>query len=207
MMPRLHIAPHRVFTEFLSAPQHAAMLDWSLANEPRFKPAQLNEGRIDPQIRRSLVLRDLGNLREILQERIEAIVAEAIRDLRVTPFVPSEMEFELAAHNDGAHFAFHADTYTGGGSGQRSDRMLSGVYYFHREPKAFSGGELRLHRLGAAHDDDGYLDLVPTQNSFVIFPAWAPHEVRPVQCPSREFADSRFAVNCWIRRAAVETAK
>ena len=58
--------------------------------------------------------------------------------------------------------------------------MVSGVYHFHREPKALSGGGLRLHRFGATLK--------------------APHEVRPVACPSMAFADSRFSVNCWIYR-------
>jgi SM-20-related protein len=39
---------------------------------------------------------------------------------------------------------------------------------------------------------------VPGQNFVVFFPAAAIHEVSVVQCPSRDFADSRFALNGWI---------
>ena len=81
------------------------------------------------------------------------------------------------------------------------DRLLSGVYYFHREPKAFSGGALRFHRFGGGETQDDWIDVEPEQDSLVVFPTWARHEVLRVSCPSREFADSRFAVNVWLCRA------
>ena len=81
----------------------------------------------------------------------------------------------------------------------RSDRALTGVFYFHRQPKGFSGGELRLYAIGRAEDDRRYVDLTPGSDTLLLFPSWAPHEVRPVSCPSGAFLDSRFAINCWYR--------
>jgi len=56
----------------------------------------------------------------------------------------------------------HNDTSVGEAPGH-GHRVLSGVYYFHREPKAFSGGCLRVHAIralaGDAPDDDGALQL------------------------------------------------
>ena len=56
----------------------------------------------------------------------------------------------------------HNDTSVGEAPGH-GHRVLSGVYYFHREPKAFSGGCLRVHAIRAlaadAPDDDGALQL------------------------------------------------
>ena len=54
----------------------------------------------------------------------------------------ADVELELVAHNDGAFYARHIDTATGEDSNQV--RVLSGVYYFHAKPKAFTGGALRL---------------------------------------------------------------
>lgn len=121
--------------------------------------------------------------------------------------MPEYVELELVADGDGAHFVRHSDIPTGPGrrplggdaKGQQ-DRLLSGVYYFHREPKAFSGGALRLHRFGGVDVPEDWVDVEPEQNSFVAFPTWAPHEVRPISCPSRDFADSRLAVNAWLCR-------
>jgi Rps23 Pro-64 3,4-dihydroxylase Tpa1-like proline 4-hydroxylase len=194
------MAPYLIEDGFLSGAELAELLDWSLANEARFKDARIGDGRIDPRARIALTLRDLGPLAELFRERISAAVPGMIAGLRVTPFEISDIELQLAAHNDGAHFAFHADTYVGAPRSERGDRVLSGVYYFHREPKAFSGGDLTLHRFLANQGDAG-IDIEPAQNRLVAFPSWAAHEVRPVSVPSRAFADSRFAVNCWIYRA------
>lgn len=191
------ILPYHVINDFLSVDHHAALLDWTLANEARFEPARLDGGKILPEVRQALSLRDLGSMAVILKERLIAIVPDLTRVLRVSPFIQSEIELELAAHNDGAHFVLHSDLYTGKGSA-RGDRMLSAVLYFHAEPKSFSGGCLRLHRIGARPGSADGIDIPPAQNSLLCFPSWAPHEVRPVACPSRRFRDSRFAVNAWV---------
>ncbi|GAA0312145.1 hypothetical protein GCM10009087_22840 [Sphingomonas oligophenolica] len=191
--------PWLVRHDLLSPDECRDLLDWALDNEAHFKPAALDKGLVDPAIRRSLSLRDLGPFSRLFEGHVRAMVPELIDQLRVTSFVAGEIELELVAHNDGAHFALHGDLYTGQGSA-RGDRLLSAVYYFHRAPKAFSGGCLRLHRIGAVPGDMG-VDIAPDQNSLVAFPSWAPHEVLTVRCPSGAFGDSRFAVNCWVYRA------
>lgn len=193
------MTPHLRSADFLAPAEHAALLDWAVAGAARFTPAGLAGNRVDLAVRNALTLRDLGPHHAVLEARVRAAVPGWIAALRVTPFAISEVELELAAHNDGAHFTLHSDTYTRD-QRARGDRMLSAVYYFHREPQGFSGGCLRLHRIGAQVGDMG-IDVPPAQNSLVVFPSWAPHEVLPVSCPSHAFADSRFAVNCWVYRA------
>jgi len=195
------LPPYRIDTGLLDDAERTRLLAWALDNEERFVPALLGGGNVDPTIRLASTLRDLGPLDAILRDRIDFRVAGLVEALRVTPFEVSEIELELVAHNDGAHFARHEDIYSGAAHSRRGERMLSAVYYFHREPKRFSGGALRLHRFGAGPDEAG-LDIEPDQGRLVIFPAWAPHEVRPVTVPTRAFADSRFAVNCWVYRRA-----
>jgi Rps23 Pro-64 3,4-dihydroxylase Tpa1-like proline 4-hydroxylase len=81
------------------------------------------------------------------------------------------------------------------------------VYYFHRKPKAFFGGQLRLYPLikaeaGAYVDAEAgaYVDIEPQSDSVVFFPSWFPHEVLPVHCESGAFADGRFSINCWCHK-------
>ncbi len=194
------MTPHIVRREFLSDEECARLLAWALDNAQRFRPAALSGGRVNEDIRRSLSLRDMGAMGAIFKEKMAAAAAGLIEDLRVTPFEISHIELELVAHNHGAHFQRHIDTYTTTRS-KRGDRMLSAVYYFHREPKAFAGGALRLHAIGDPPDEDGQ-DVAPDQNTLVVFPSWGPHEVLPVSCSSGAFEDSRFAVNCWLYRPA-----
>jgi len=85
------------------------------------------------------------------------------------------------------------------GARKGEDRVISAVYYFHNIPKGFSGGNLRLFRFGSEEADDG-VAIEPIDNSLVVFPSWVRHQVERVSCPSGDFADYRYAVNCWYCR-------
>lgn len=194
-------------TGFLDAADHRRMLDWTLANRARFKAASLVGDLVDPTQRVSETLRDLGPMQAILERRFTEMLLVLLKDTGTKPFEVEKIELELAAHGEGAHFVAHSDTVTGesrrvareAGRAQQ-DRIVSAVYYFYREPKGFSGGELRIHPLGSKGKGGGHVDIQPLQNSVVAFPSWAYHEVRPVRCESNAFEDHRFAVNCWLCR-------
>jgi Rps23 Pro-64 3,4-dihydroxylase Tpa1-like proline 4-hydroxylase len=201
-MPRWH-----QFENVLPPEEHRALLDWTLQNRERFKTARVIAG-IDPSLRIAETLRDLGPLRPLLEARLRAMLPEIFRNSGVRPFEVEYIELEIAAHGDGAFFTRHTDIPfgpdrkpLGGDSSGRQDRLLSGVYYYHREPKAFSGGALRLYRFGGGEGPDDRVDVEPKQNSLLVFPSWAIHEVMRVECPSRAFEDYRFAVNAWFCRS------
>ena len=141
---------------------------------------------------------ELGPFKSILKSEMLALLPDLTEKLGATPVESPKVELQLVAHNDGAFYKRHIDTQTA--SDRYGIRVLSGVYYFHAEPKAFSGGALRLYAIGG--DGQRYVDIEPTRNSLLVFPSWAPHEVIPISCPSKRFADSRFAINCWVYRTA-----
>jgi Rps23 Pro-64 3,4-dihydroxylase Tpa1-like proline 4-hydroxylase len=200
---------------FLPADDHRALLQWVVEHEGRFRPAKLigeegSKGKLDPEFRTALTCRDFEEVRPMLEQRLRAALPELQQATGTTGEAPS-LELELAAHGDGAHYKAHVDISYGAGrrpvgAGPGEDRVLSAVYYFYREPKGFSGGELRLFRFdvrpsaaGQAEADD-HFDLEPLENSLVAFAPWVTHEVRNVHCPSGRFADYRFALNCWFCR-------
>jgi SM-20-related protein len=190
--------PYLLFRDFLPAPMAAALLDWAIENKTRFNPTTVGHAsgeRIDPEIRVSVSVRKFGEVKTELRHRLLAMAPALIRDLRVNALEITGTELELVAHNDGAFYRRHIDTGTGDSAARESLRFISAAYYIHRQPKAFSGGALRLYGFG---DADDFLDIEPEHNLLVVFPSWATHQVTPICCPSREFADSRFAVNIWI---------
>jgi len=196
--PRIFL-PHVALPDFLPLGDNQALLAHALSHQDRFTPARVIGGLVDPKFRQALVWRDFGPLKAVLEQAILARIPELFATLRIPLFAVDRLETEMVAHGDGAHFHMHMDVHPGK-LGRYSDRRLSTVYYFHREPVGFSGGFLRVHALGAVRGDAG-VDVPPTQNSLVAFPSLAPHEVTEVQCPSGAFADSRFAINCWVYRA------
>lgn len=107
---------------------------------------------------------------------------------------PGDVEIELVAHGDGGFYRPHTDTFTGANASTSANRRLSLVYYFHRRPRAFSGGRLRLLSLRGAQP----LAIEPAHDTLLAFPSFLPHEVEPVSIPGNEFANCRFAVNIWL---------
>jgi SM-20-related protein len=196
---RILMPPHVVLRDFLDEATVTELLAYAVSREVDFEPTRLGSKAIDSSIRVSTSVRDLGRYRKILKDKILAIVPELIARLRVTPFASTRLETELVAHGDGAFYKRHIDTQTARYEDVDAIRVLSGVYYFFSEPKAFSGGALRLHAIGGGTDEN-FTDIEPQCNSFLVFPSWAPHEVMPVHCPSGRFIDSRFAINCWLHR-------
>jgi SM-20-related protein len=203
--PRALMPPHGVYRGFLDSVTHAGLLAWAIENEAKFEPSLIlnsnvqNDESQDQSVRRSLRVTEFGPLKEVLHQRLLDFVPTLIGDLRVPPFEPSKLKLEMVANNDGAFFKRHIDTFLGD-SRKANDRLLSAVYYFHAEPKSFSGGELRLFSFGPQEDEGRFAVLQPEQNTLIAFPSWALHEVLPVSCPSRRFSDSRFNVNFWIHR-------
>lgn len=191
--------PYVVLRNFLDVATVADLLNYTLSRQSDFAPTLLNSGAVNPALRVSSGLRELGRYRTVLKDKILGLVPELIARLRVTPFEQPKFETELVAHGDSAFYKRHIDTQTARYDDVGWIRVLSGVYYFNAEPKAFGGGALRLYAIGGK-PDESFVDVEPFNNSLLVFPSWAPHEVMPVSVPSRRFTDSRFAVNCWVHR-------
>jgi SM-20-related protein len=83
----------------------------------------------------------VGDLKVDFDERIREIVPEALDYFRLPPSTGPKLETQLTSHNDGGYYRIHNDN----GSPSTATRVLTYVYYFHRQPVAFKGGQLRLY--------------------------------------------------------------
>lgn len=193
------LPPHKVIRDFLGPDLISQLLALAQANQNAFTPARIgNDSELNTKVRISRLLRDFGSLRDTLAARFRAVMAQAIAELRLVPFELGRIEMELAAHGDGAFYRRHIDTETNV-TDKTMDRALTGVLYFHAQPKNYDGGELRLYSILPPKQGGCFQDIAPEQDMLLLFPSWAPHEVRPISCPSGAFMDSRFAINCWYR--------
>jgi Rps23 Pro-64 3,4-dihydroxylase Tpa1-like proline 4-hydroxylase len=192
------------FDEFLVAQEWAGLLQYALRRGGEFTEAGVLDSRgasrTDDDYRRSQVLYDLDNFQNLFIDRITGYLPHLLARLHMAPFPVSRFEIQLTAINDGQFFKMHKDD----DSDSVRSRAITFVYYFYREPKAFRGGALRLY--DAQLDPDGkvsagsHQNIHPMQNQVVFFPSDCLHEVLPVDCPSRDYADSRFTVNGWVHR-------
>lgn len=205
--------PHGRMEHFLAERDRQALFEWAVSEQSRFKPARVfyhagNFARTDPRTRLALKRKGAGPIEPVLRSTLFAALPEIAAMVGYNGPQPSSIEFEINAYGDGAHFAPHIDIPLGQarkpmGANPGEDRVITAIYYFHSEPKVFSGGALRLYRFGAdpaAEMPDLSIEFEPEQNSLLVFPSWAKHAVERVRCPTDRFADFRFAINCWFCR-------
>ncbi|HEV2470977.1 MAG TPA: 2OG-Fe(II) oxygenase [Candidatus Sulfotelmatobacter sp.] len=194
-----------ILDEFLAPQELSELTRFTLEREADFQDSEVvspvaEGGIVNYDHRRSRVLMNLGRHEEIILNRIKTILPEVLAKLGMEEFDISSVEAQITASNHGDFFLFHSDN----GSDRVASRHLTFVYFFHREPRQFEGGELRIHdsRLdGDQHVADGtYQSIAPQQNQIVFFPCELMHEITPVKCESQLFADSRFTLNGWLRR-------
>ena len=182
--------------EFLVRQEWCGLLDYTLDRCDHFtNTGVLNDAgapSVDTGYRRSRAIFDIGNYRQLFANRLMTFLPHVRARLGLDEFAVTDIEIQLTATNDGEFFRVHSDNR----SDAVSSRALTFVYYFYREPKAFVGGELRVYANGGG----AYRVAYPLQNQIVFFPSETLHEVLPVECPSGDFADSRFTVNGWLHR-------
>ena len=198
-------ASFAILDEFLAPQELRRIMEFISKHERRFEPSEVvpdgDDKDLDPEYRRSNVLYEVGEHKAIVVRRVKTYLPYILRTLGMRPFRVGRSEAQITASNDGDFFHAHTD------NAQKPirKRVLTFVYYCHREPKAFRGGELRIYDSqkvnGTWEALPRYRTVVPEQNRLVAFPSFLMHEVMPIECPGRKFADSRFTVNGWLRRA------
>ncbi len=196
--------PLVVFDEFLVAEEWQNLVRYTFDRSNDFDASRVvadsGVDRIDSGYRRSRVLFDLNEFRDIFAEQIYAFLPHVFTGLGYPEFPVSNLEIQITATNNGEFFRRHNDN----GGVSLDSRLITFVYFFYREPRAFTGGELCLFDTelenGEYRTPGPYFQITPVQNQICFFVSEYLHEVLPVQCASNEFMDSRFTVNGWLHR-------
>jgi Rps23 Pro-64 3,4-dihydroxylase Tpa1-like proline 4-hydroxylase len=207
LLERPAVMPARsvVLDEFLSPQEMQELSRFALEHEADFRASQVvsqdsTEGVVSEKHRRSRVFMELGKHQDLILARIQSALPLVLSTLNMEEFLVANIEAQITASNDGDFFRGHSDN----SDPTTASRQLTFVYFFHREPRQFSGGELRIHdyrrKGGRQIATGGYQTIVPQQNQIVFFPCCAMHEITPVECPSGLFADSRFTLNGWLHK-------
>ena len=213
--------PFVLQTDFLSPHECSQLLSLAQASSERFAPAIVNVlrgpqepraeelpeaakngglGSVDPSRRNALIVDPRITEREIrpwFEPRLRSAFAEVLPRLGLRQPRQQRVEMGMSAYLGGSFFAKHKDN----GASAYHMRLLSFAYYFHRQPRRFSGGELLLHDAGGA----AFTRIEPQYNSIVFFPAACVHEVTAVESdgafasPRENFGDARFVIQGGLR--------
>ena len=182
---------------FLTQEENKTILNYVEQQEQNFVPNSTTKGNLD--YGKSLIVRSSTEFSELIIHRVKQIIPTIVSKLEISPFPIWNIENQLTAYNDGDYYKVHNDN----GSPKTASRELSYIYYFHKEPKPFSGGDLLIYDSKIEKNfyvkADSFKKIEPRNNSIVFFLSRYLHEVLPVSCPSKSFADSHFTINGWIR--------
>lgn len=205
--PTAAVMPPLVYrTGFLPEDDVAALWEAVAALAPHFRPSgveRYGKRRIDPAARQSLTVPADERVRALVLEPARAMIA---RDglagrlgVRVAP--DSAVKTQVHCHREADHFQAHRD----GDDENQQHRELTFVYYFHRTPKRFRGGDLLVYDAGLARDVPynpmRFTRIAPEHNSILFFPSRALHEVAPVSSAGGDLLDGRLTVTGWMARA------
>ena len=195
--------PHFLIRDFLSPEDWGHATDYALTREADFVSATLsqpetqNQSAPDYRFRRSRILNQVDGAAKMLLPKLLHLTPSLLPKLGMSPAL-SKMECQITAHGDGDFFNTHTDN----GLPDIAHRRVSYVYYFHREPKQFTGGHLKIYDtlIVGTEESCGPLtaDIDPPGNSLAIFPSSCHHEVTLIHCGSTALADQRLTINGWL---------
>ncbi len=190
-----------VCDEFLHPAELDRVLEAALGNPTAYRTSGvLNDAGDAPDVsyRRSSVRFDEPYVGALFADRLRACAGCIFERLRMEPFRIARLEIQITRSGEGEYFKLHSDN----AHESLRSRRVTFIYYFHREPKAFIGGALRLFE--SRYDGvtwqptQRFVDIEPRQNRLLVFPSFLMHEVLPVSVPSDAFEDGRFTVNGWL---------
>jgi Rps23 Pro-64 3,4-dihydroxylase Tpa1-like proline 4-hydroxylase len=192
-------APFVYMPSFLSQAQHDQALALTSDRHDKLQRAQVvKQGNVNPQIRSAWVLGDneFESIRSWFLLHIQAVVPTILTRLQIDPFDVGRVELQMTTHRAGDFFTVHQDQDDDAGRG----RLVSYVYYFHRTPKRFTGGDLLLYDTDAQENaySAAFTRIVPQDNSIIFFPSQYWHQVTPVHYTTDDTGDGRFTLNGWV---------
>jgi hypothetical protein len=180
------------------------LLKYAIEHEQHFTHSTVvahgeRAAKVDPSQRKSRTLDKLGEFEALFANQIKEVLSPLLQRMKYPAFPVGRIEMQMTASGDGDYFAMHRDR------DDTDTREISFVYFFHTEPRQFSGGELRIFDNEIIHGKSVPTDrsqlISPRQGMAVFFPSRNEHEILPVRVHGKEFKHSRFTVNGWIHRA------
>jgi hypothetical protein len=201
-------APFVVTDGHLPSDQHEEILHLACEHIASMHPARVGDDhRVDVVARSSWRL--LHNTLELklpwfaghIKSRLESVV----RQLGMRDFDCGEIELQMIAHLSGGFYKIHRDN----SGDSMCGRTISFSYYFYRQPKSFSGGDLLLYDTDLDTGKFGatFTRIVPDDNRIVFFPSSFCHQVTTVRIVKPDATFGRFALTGWVHAPTSRAAR
>lgn len=183
----------------------------AVSNKKNFEPAVIGEGK-NTKFRSNLVAyydkiyQTDRSSSKLLTKIDDLFKTDQFKDVLssspypITQFSKSNFhETQVSRYGDeGQKYNYHIDAFAD------DMRQVTVVYYFHEEPKKYTGGEITLtsspiYKGKIMDKSRKEITITPENNMAVIFGGTTAHSVTPTKS-LKTFSKGRFSVNCWIGR-------
>jgi hypothetical protein len=197
---RLEPAPFAFITDFLPPALHQSLLPRVLAApDENVVASKVGRDVYRPESRVSLTVEGLSEIQDEFWQHAVAALPSVFARLGVEPFTPRKKEVRVRTYREGHFFEIHRDNSIP----ESADRRVSFVYFFHRTPRRYTGGDLLFFDTNTLQNRysgvTSFTRIEPTDNAIVFFPSRFYHAVIPVKCTSTDPGDTRFVVNGHVR--------
>ena len=192
-------APFLKFSQFFPEKTCENIFEFVVQNEDVQVPKKVGSHGIEtPSIRSSKGFKTKmeESLKQIFQTALNRYLPRLETEMAFEPLRKDEFEIDIVVHKDGDFYMVHNDC----GNPRVNMRKVTFVYYFHRHPKSYEGGDLLLFDevSNVLTNQGSFTRIIPENNCLIFFPSHYFHQVTRVHSRSGEFTDSRFAINGWI---------
>ena len=198
-------APFVWMTDFLAPEECGRLLALGVERHEGLELVEVDSPssgpRVDPETRVGLDAdaRTTNEARSRIVPKIRSVLPDVLARLGMAGLDRCRIEVNMRVYLTGGFFRAHRD----GSYEAFQPRILSFVYFFHRRPRRFSGGDLLLYDTDVDADacvSGAFSRITPLRNSIVFFPSACFHQVAPVQCGTDDFEDGRWVLNGHVRR-------
>jgi len=201
----IRAAPFVLLRSFLPQEFHDSLIPFMISVQEKFDHAVLSTAQGDkkykPEAWEALAFNGNWEFRKRMPEKLREIVPRVLPRLHIPPFKIQHIESQVHAYRDGHFLKPHVDVDAM--RPKLANRVLNWVYFFHKFPRPFRGGELLLFDTDPEtcnYTSARFTKVVPEDNCLIIFPSNYYHCVTLLRCPSKDFSDSRFVLNGFIHK-------
>lgn len=190
--------PFVVYDNFLNEKELHILWSSVFNKKDSFKKSKTYKGQENSRLSYSIDEECLPEISEFLIPKLKKGFYDSSKFLNLQVWNENIIEFKIVYYPDGSYFNIHIDnSYY---SETKINRYITFVYYFHREPKAFKGGELILFDTDKQNKlyTNKYTRIIPENNKVIFFPSRNNyHQVKQIRCDSTSFEHSRFTITGW----------
>ncbi len=202
-----------ILRDFFSKKISNEILEEAISNKEHFQLAPVNKG-FDESWRNNLrclydnLYKEKRDESKLLMSVSNKIIysEEFISILLSCPSPICELglvnyhELQVSRYGDNQHYIYHRDR------NDKAGRLITIIYYFFKEPKAWSGGELCItnsveNKGKLLEENPNIKKIIPEHNMAVIFDKQVLHCVAETHAPE-QFDQGRFSANIWLGRRA-----